>query len=107
MSDARHIEADIPTMVEIAARMAGAVERDYAPHAVAVSDTLLTRLPSDRLFTELDLFVHALERAQEITLQNVHDYANGTHGLAEAAREAGAGYAESDQRAARRAADLP
>ncbi|BAL92669.1 hypothetical protein AMIS_74490 [Actinoplanes missouriensis 431] len=95
--DACHIEADLLAMEEVAARLAGAVERDYAPEAVTVSSTMLTRLPAaDRTFSELGLFVHAHERAQEATLQNVYHYANGTYGLADAVRETKSRYAASD-----------
>ncbi|BBH64760.1 hypothetical protein ACTI_14450 [Actinoplanes sp. OR16] len=97
LRDAGHIEADLLAMEEAAARLASAVERDYAPRAVTVSDAMSTRMPAaDRGFTELHLFLHAHERAQEVTLANVHHFANGTFGLAEAARETGSRYARSD-----------
>ena len=95
--DAGHIEADLPGMQEAAALLAATVERDYTPGAVTVGDAMSARLPAaDRGFSELHLFVHAHEQAIEATLANVHLFANGTAGLAEAAREAGSRYAESD-----------
>jgi hypothetical protein len=98
--DAGHIEADVPAMAEIAGQLSTVVERDYAPRAVTVSQVLLTRVPAaDRSFSELGLFLHAHEQAQDAMLGNVHHYANGTFGLAEAAREAGRRYSESDTRA--------
>ncbi|MBB2946042.1 hypothetical protein FB565_005800 [Actinoplanes lutulentus] len=99
LGDQGHIEADIRAMEKIAARLADSVERDYTPRAITVSDTLLTQLTGDATFTELDLFVHAHAQAQEVTLRNVCDYADGTWGLAAAARAAGALYAESDANA--------
>ena len=95
--EARHIEADIAALEDFAARLAAEVTRDYAPHAVAVSDSLFTRMPAtDRGFTELSLFAHALEQAQDVTRQNVHDYADETYRLAVAARQAGEDYRAAD-----------
>ncbi|WP_433827290.1 hypothetical protein ACQP2E_35270 [Actinoplanes sp. CA-015351] len=99
LGDHCHIEADIRAMEKIAAGLADSVERDYTPRAITVSDTMLTQMTGNASFTELDLFVHAHARAQEVTLRNVCDYADGTYGLAAAAREAGALYAESDANA--------
>ncbi|MEU4687444.1 hypothetical protein [Actinoplanes sp. NPDC023714] len=95
--DAGHIEANLPGMEEAAALLAAAVERDYAPRAVTVSAAMRTPMPpADRGFSELHLFAHAHEQAQQATLANVLHFANGTAGLAAAAREAGSRYAESD-----------
>jgi hypothetical protein len=106
--EARHIEADIAALEEFAARLADEVEQDYAPDAVTVSDSLLTRLPAaDVNFTELCLFVHAHEQAQDATQQNVYNYANGTYRLAVAAREAGAAYRAADIAARDRVTGAP
>ncbi|WP_229075698.1 hypothetical protein [Actinoplanes sp. DH11] len=107
LRDYGHIEADILALEEHGASLAAAVERDYAPRAVTVSDTMLTRLPAaDRAFSELDLFVHAHERAQEVTLQNVYNYANGTYGFATAAQDVGTRYADTDAHARATVADV-
>jgi hypothetical protein len=100
LRDADHIAADVLAMTAIARRLSTGVAFDYAPGAVTVSEALLTRAPAaDRSFSELGLFLHAHEQAREAMSHNVHHFANGTFGLAEAAREVGARYAESDARA--------
>ena len=101
--EARHIEADIVALEHFASRLADAVDRDYAPGAVTASNSLLTRLSAaDRFFTELSLFVHAHEQAQDAILQNVYNYANGTYRLAVDAYEAGEAYRSADAGAAAR-----
>ena len=106
--EVRHIEADIAALEEFATRLADQVTRDYAPRAVTASESLLTRLPAaDRGFTELGLFVNAHELAQDVTLQNVYNYANGTYRLADAVRDAGAAYRAADAAAQSRLTGLP
>jgi hypothetical protein len=107
LRDYGHIEADIGAMEEFAAALKSAVERDYAPRALAVSETMLTVLPeADERFLELHFFRGALEQAQDVALQNVYNYANGTYGFATAAGEVSERYRGSDAFARATVADV-
>ncbi|MBG0561640.1 hypothetical protein [Actinoplanes aureus] len=101
------IEADILAMEEFAARLKADVEQNYAPRAVQVSDTMLTALPpAHEGFLELQFFRAAHERAQDVALQNVYNYANGTYGFATAAREVSEKYRGADAYARARVTDV-
>ncbi|MFC7527932.1 hypothetical protein [Actinoplanes sp. GCM10030250] len=106
-TDFGDIAADILAMEHFAARLRADVEGNYAPRARAVSDTLLTSLPpAHPHFGELDQFLRAHERAQDVALQNVYNYANGTYGFAAAAREVSDRYRGSDAFARARVTDV-
>ncbi len=94
--DVGDIAADVHAMEELAARLQADVDSDYAPRATAVTESMMVRLGTDRDFTELGDFLHALGQAQDVTLQNVHNYANDTYGLAGAASEISARYRDAD-----------
>ena len=107
LSDYGDIEADLRAMEEFAAALKEDVERNYAPRALAVSDTMVNSLPeADGRFAELRQFLLAHARAQEVALQNVYNFANGTYRLATAAYEVSRRYSGSDAFARARVADV-
>ena len=106
-TDFGDIEADILAMEEFAARLKADVEKNYAPRAQDVSQTMLTALPPAHPdFQELHFFLAAHERAQNVALQNVYNYANGTYGFATAAHEVSAKYRGADAYARARVTDV-
>ncbi|WP_127498091.1 hypothetical protein [Actinoplanes solisilvae] len=101
------IEADIRAMEEFAARLAANVKDSYAPHLSTVSESMLTRLPSPPgEFVELLSFLTAHNEAQDVTHQNVYNYANGTQGFASAAADISSRYRGSDAFAEAQVADV-
>lgn len=101
------IEADIRAMEEFAARLAANVKDSYAPHLSTVSTSMLTRLPNPPgEFVELLSFLTAHNEAQDVTHQNVYNYANGTQGFASAAADISKKYRGSDAFAEARVADV-
>jgi hypothetical protein len=101
------IEADIEAMEQFAAKLAANVKDSYAPHMSTVSDSMLTRLPDpDATFVELSSFLVAHNEAQDVTHQNVYNYANGTQGFANAAADISKQYSGSDAFARARVSDV-
>ncbi|MEV4344812.1 hypothetical protein AB0J83_10075 [Actinoplanes sp. NPDC049596] len=96
-TDFGQIEADIQAMEQFAAKLAANVKDSYAPHLESVSESMGTPLPSpDGRFAELASFLLAHRDAQDVTHQNVYNYANGTQGFASAASDISKKYAGSD-----------
>ncbi|MFF5079756.1 hypothetical protein ACFY36_22110 [Actinoplanes sp. NPDC000266] len=96
-TDFGQIEADIQAMEQFAAKLAANVKDSYAPHLESVSASMGTPLsPLDFTFAELASFLTAHREAQDVTHQNVYNYANGTQGFASAAADISKKYAGSD-----------
>ena len=101
------IEADIRAMEQFAAKLAANVKDSYAPHLSTVSDSMLTRLPDPPgEFVELLSFLTAHNEAQDVTHQNVYNYANGTQGFASAAADISKKYEGADAFAQARVTDV-
>jgi hypothetical protein len=96
-ADFGQIEADIQAMEKFAAKLSDNVKGSYAPHLTTVTDAMSTRLPNPPgEFVELASFLVAHNEAQDVTHQNVYNYANGTQGLASAAADISKKYSGSD-----------
>ncbi|MBL7254835.1 hypothetical protein [Paractinoplanes lichenicola] len=96
-TDFGSIEADIQAMEQFAAKLAANVQDSYAPHMASVSESMGTPLPSPNgEFIELTSFLLAHRDAQDVTHQNVYNYANGTQDLANAASDISDKYRGSD-----------
>jgi len=101
------IEADIQAMEQFAAKLAANVKDSYAPHLSTVSNSMLTRLPPPPGdFVELFSFLTAHNEAQDVTHQNVYNYANGTQGFASAAADISKRYSGSDAFAQAQVSDV-
>ena len=101
------IEADIAAMQEFAAKLAADVQNNYSPHLAGVSESMLTRLPPpDARFSELVAFMEAHRAAQDVTQQNVYNYANGTDNMAKVVEEVSNQYRGTDAFARARVADV-
>ncbi|MCY1140787.1 hypothetical protein OWR29_22550 [Actinoplanes sp. Pm04-4] len=101
------IEADIQAMEQFAAKLAANVQDSYAPHMSSISDSMLTRLPDPPAeFAELFSFLTAHNEAQNVTHQNVYNYANGTKGFASAAADISKQYSGSDAFAHAKVSDV-
>ncbi|GGJ93063.1 hypothetical protein GCM10010123_23670 [Pilimelia anulata] len=95
------IRVDPGRLGELAAALRAEVERQYVPQLVAVGAELAVDLPPPAAeFRELVGLLGAHRDAQARTVDQVHDYANRSSGLAAAAERAGARYAAADARAA-------
>ena len=91
------IEADIQAMEQFAAKLAANVKDSYAPHMASVSEAMAAPLPSPPAgFVELTSFLTAHNEAQDVTHQNVYNYANGTQGFATAAADISRQYSGAD-----------
>ena len=101
------IEADIQAMEQFAAKLAANVKDSYAPHMSTVSESMGTPLPPPPgEFVELSSFLLAHREAQDVTHQNVYNYANGTQGFANAAADISKKYTGSDAFAHAKVADV-
>ncbi|MET0522861.1 MAG: hypothetical protein ABW156_12970 [Jiangellaceae bacterium] len=106
-ADFSQIEADIQAMEQFAAKLSDNVRGSYAPHLSSVSEAMSTRLPNPPgEFVELASFLVAHNQAQDITHQNVYNYANGTQGFATAAADISKKYSGSDAFAHAKVADV-
>lgn len=106
-ADFGQIEADIRAMEQFAAKLSDNVKGSYAPHLSAVTDAMSTRLPDPPgEFVELLTFLFAHNEAQDVTHQNVYNYANGTQGFATAAADISRKYTGSDAFAHAQVADV-
>jgi hypothetical protein len=96
-TDFGQIEADIQAMEQFAAKLAANVKDSYAPHLTSVTESMSTRLPDpDGRFVELVSFMTSHHEAQDVTHQNVYNYANGTQSFASTAKDISRKYEGSD-----------
>ncbi|MGK5679231.1 hypothetical protein [Actinoplanes sp. URMC 104] len=101
------IEADIRAMEQFAAKLAANVKDSYAPHLANVTTSMSTRLPDPPgQFVELTSFLTAHNEAQDVTHQNVYNYANGTQSFATAAADISKQYSGSDAFAHAKVSDV-
>ena len=106
-TDFSRIEADIAAMETFAAKLSASVRNSYAPHLSGVTGAMSTRLPPPPSeFVELLTFLFAHNEAQNVTHQNVYNYANGTQGFATAAADISKDYGGSDAFARAKVADV-
>lgn len=106
-TDFGSIEADIQAMEQFAAKLAANVQDSYAPHMASVSESMGAPLPDPPAgFVELTSFLTAHNQAQDVTHQNVYNYANGTQGFASAAADISKQYRGSDAFSHARVADV-
>ena len=106
-TDFGNIEADIAAMEQFAKKLAADVQNNYVPHLAGVTDAMLTQLPpAATTFPELIDFMTTHQQAQDVTQQNVFNFANGTNHFAEAARSIGEKYRGSDALAHARVSDV-
>jgi hypothetical protein len=96
-ADFGDISADILAMEEFAKRLEAEVQDNYAPHLTGVTDAMLTELPPPAAtFPELVAFMTAHHAAQDVTQENVFNFANGTNHFAVAAQTISKEYKGSD-----------
>ena len=96
-TDFSQIEADIKAMEQFATKLSANVKDNYAPHLTTVTDAMSTRLPDPPSeFIELITFLFVHNEAQNTAHQNVYNYANGTEGFANAAKDISKKYSGSD-----------
>ena len=96
-TDFGNIEADIAAMEEFAKRLAADVQKNYVPHLAGVTDAMLTQLPAAATtFPELVDFLGTHQQAQDVTQQNVFNFANGTNHFATVADTISKEYRDSD-----------
>lgn len=96
-TDFSQIEADIAAMEQFAKKLQTDVEDNYAPHLSTVTDAMMTELPHPPgEFAELSSFLTVHNDAQNVTQQNVYNFANGTQGFALAAADISQRYSGSD-----------
>jgi hypothetical protein len=106
-TDFGNIEADIAAMEQFATKLAADVQNNYVPHLAGVTDAMLTRLPpAATTFPELVDFLTTHRQAQDVTQQNVFNFANGTNHFATAARSIGREYRGADAFARARVSDV-
>ncbi len=96
-TDTGQIEADVSAMERFAAALVADVQKNYAPPMQQVTDAMLTEVtPPSAAFYELHSFLSAHRDAQDVTQQNVYNYANGTGMFAAAATKISDMYRGSD-----------
>jgi hypothetical protein len=96
-TDFGSIEADVAAMEEFAAKLAADVQDNYVPHMNSVTNAMLTELPPASVdFRELGEFFSAHTAAQDVTQENVYQFANGTNDFAAAAQTISSDYRGSD-----------
>jgi hypothetical protein len=106
-TDFGNIEADIAAMEDFAKKLAADVQNNYVPHLAGVTDAMLTQLPpAATTFPELVDFLTTHQQAQDVTQQNVFNFANGTNHFAKAARNISQEYRGSDAFAHARVSDV-
>ena len=106
-TDFGSIAADISAMEEFAKKLATDVQNNYVPHLAGVTDAMLTELPpAATTFPELIEFLTTHRQAQDVTQQNVFNFANGTNHFAKAASSISAEYRGSDAFAHARVSDV-
>ncbi|NMO50375.1 hypothetical protein HH310_04105 [Actinoplanes sp. TBRC 11911] len=106
-TDFSQIEADIQAMENFARKLAASVHDNYAPHLQTVTTAMSTRIPEPPLaFVELRSFLVAHNEIQNVSHQNVYNFANGTQGFATAASDISRQYEGSDALAHARVRDV-
>ena len=106
-TDFGSIEADIQAMEKFAAQLAANVKDSYAPHMASVSESMGAPLPPPPAgFVELTSFLTKHNEAQDVTHQNVYNYANGTQGFATADSDISKQYSGSDAFSHARVSDV-
>ena len=107
VTDFSQIEADIEAMEKFAAQLSASVTDSYAPHMSTVSTAMMTQLPGPaQEFVELRSFLLVHREAQDVSHQNVYNYANGTQGFASAAQDVSKKYAGADAFAQAKVGDV-
>ena len=105
-TDFGDIAADIAAMEEFAAKLAADVQDNYAPHMDSMSTSMRAQLPDAQSFPELASFLTVHREAQDLTHNNVYNFANGTNDFAEAARHISTKYRGADAFARARVSDV-
>ncbi len=106
-TDLSQIEADVAAMESFAKALAADVKNNYAPNMRHVTDAMLTEIPQPPIdFVELYSFLYAHREAQDVTQQNVYNYANGTARFANAATQISDTYRGSDAFSHAKVADV-
>jgi hypothetical protein len=91
------IEADIQAMEDFAIKLRTEVETNYASHLTPIYDDMGTALPPPSgAFPELVDLLQTHHAATETTTHFVHDYANRSAGMAQAASDISSNYGKSD-----------
>jgi hypothetical protein len=106
-TDFGQIEADIRAMENFALKLAANVHDNYAPHLSTVTTAMSTRIPEPPPeFAELWSFLFTHNEVQNVSHQNVYNFANGTQGFATAAEDISKKYSGSDAFAHARVSDV-
>jgi hypothetical protein len=105
LRDYTEIETDITAMAQFAAKLRTEVESNYVPHLTKVYDDMVTALPAPE-FAELRDLLQLHNVSQQLTANNVHEYANATGRIAYAATKISQRYAGSDAFAHARVTDV-
>jgi hypothetical protein len=96
-TDFSQIEADVTAMEQFATQLRGDVTKNYETHVPVVQQLMLTRLPQPPgEFAELSSFLIVHNDAQNISQQNVFQFAAGTLQAADAAKKVSTDYRGSD-----------
>ena len=96
-TDFSQIEVDIQAMEKFAVQLAASVHDNYAPHLSTVTTAMSTRIPEPPIdFVELWSFLFTHNEIQNVSHQNVYNFANGTQGFATAAEDISKKYSGSD-----------
>jgi hypothetical protein len=90
-----YIEADIQAMDDFAKKLRAEVETNYVAHLTPIYDDMGTQLPAAG-FTELYELMDTHRMATDMTTNVVHDYANRSAHMADAASKISANYGEAD-----------
>jgi hypothetical protein len=91
----QHIDADIQAMDEFAKKLRTDVEANYASHLTPIYDDMATAVPGGG-FAELQDLLLTHREATQTTTNFVHDYANRSAHMADAASQISQRYGESD-----------
>ena len=91
----QHIDADIQAMDDFAKKLRTDVETNYAAHLTPIYDDMATAVPGGG-FAELQELLVTHREATRTTTNFVHDYANRSAHMADAASQISQRYGESD-----------
>jgi methyl-accepting chemotaxis protein len=92
-----YIEADIQAMDDFAKKLRAEVETNYATHLTPIYDDMGTKLPQPpQAFPELSDLMTTHQEATQTTTNFVHDYANRSAGMAQAASQISSNYHNAD-----------
>jgi hypothetical protein len=95
LRDWQHIDADIQAMDEFAKKLRTDVEANYAAHLSPIYDDMATAVPGGG-FAELQDLLVTHRDATQTTTNFVHDYANRSAHMADAASQISQRYGDSD-----------